>query len=45
MKDFFVYIDDSGSPGQPPANKYQALDSKIWVAVILSLEEKNVLML
>ncbi|WP_141505690.1 DUF3800 domain-containing protein [Paenibacillus luteus] len=41
MKDFFVYIDDSGSPGQPPANKFLAPDTKIWAAVILSLEEKN----
>lgn len=41
MKNFLVYIDDSGSPGQPPANKFLAPDTKIWVAVILSLEDKK----
>lgn len=41
MKNFLIYIDDSGSPGQPPANKFLAPDTKIWVAVILSLEDKK----
>lgn len=41
MKDFFIYIDDSGSPGQPLANKFQAHDAKIWAAVILCLEDKK----
>lgn len=41
MREVYVYIDDSGSPGQAPANKFQAQDSKLWAAVILSQEEKN----
>lgn len=41
MKEFFIYIDDSGSPGQAIANKFIAPDTKVWVAVILSLEDKK----
>lgn len=40
MKDFFVYIDDSGSPGQTPTNSYLAPDTKMWAAVILCEKEK-----
>ncbi|HFE9685126.1 TPA: DUF3800 domain-containing protein [Clostridium perfringens] len=41
MEKFFVYIDDSGSPGQAPANKFLVPDTKIWAGVILSLEDKE----
>lgn len=41
MEDFFVYIDDSGSPGQKSANKLIAPETKIWVAVILNSREKD----
>lgn len=41
MTDFYIYIDDSGSPGQVPANSFIAPDTKIWAAVILCSEEKN----
>lgn len=40
MKNFFIYIDDSGSPGQVSANSHLAPDTKIWAAVILCEEEK-----
>ena len=43
MEKIFVYIDDSGSPGQQPANRFIAQDTKIWAGVILSLEEKKVI--
>ncbi|CEN21462.1 DUF3800 domain-containing protein [Paraclostridium sordellii] len=41
MNEFFIYIDDSGSPGQPVANKFMEPDTTIWAAVILSLENKK----
>ncbi|MBN1042900.1 hypothetical protein DVW07_12650 [Clostridium botulinum] len=41
MKNFFVFIDDSGSPGQPPANKFIAPDTKIWAAVILNSKDNE----
>lgn len=41
MENFFVYIDDSGSPGQTPANKFLAPDGKVWAAVILKSKEKK----
>lgn len=42
VEEFFVYIDDSGSPGQRPANQFIAPETKLWAAVILSSEEKNI---
>lgn len=42
MKKFFVYIDDSGSPGQNPTHKFIAPETKIWAAIILSSEEKEI---
>lgn len=41
MINFHVYIDDSGSPGQSPANNFQAINTKIWAALILSHDEKQ----
>jgi len=35
-----VYIDDSGTPGNISKSKYDALDKKTWVGLILNPEER-----
>lgn len=38
---FFVYIDDTGSPGQEPPHKLMFSNTKVWSAVILSFDQKK----